>query len=89
VDIVVVKSVDRLARSLKKFVDFADNCREHDTTIHVVESGIDNSTATGTLILKLLNLLSTFATFKGEQIAQGRKVSQAHRRKEGRTSRSP
>ena len=61
VDIVVVKSVDRLARSLKKFVDFADNCREHNATIHVVESGIDTSTATGTL---MLNLLSTFAAFE-------------------------
>ena len=86
VDIVVVKSVDRLARSLKKFVDFADNCREHDTTIHVVESGIDTSTATGTL---MLNLLSTFAAFEGEQIAQRQKVSQAHRRKEGRATNHP
>ena len=85
-DVVITKSVDRLSLNLRRFVQFADECQKRGTSIHVVESGIDTSTATGML---MLNLLGTFAAFESDQIALRQTVSQAHRRKEGRATGSP
>ena len=78
---VVVKSIDRLGRRLKGFIDLADSVR-----IITVEGGIDTDTPTGRM---MLNLLSTFAEFEAAQIGQRMVTSQAYRRKAGRALGSP
>lgn len=75
-DTVVVKSIDRLGRRLRGFIDLADQVR-----IVTVEGGIDTGTATGRM---MLSLLSTFAEFEAAQIGQRQAVSQAYRREQGR-----
>ena len=86
VDKIVVKSADRLSRNLRKFVEFADEAKQHNTTIFAVEQGIDTGTAVGVLMLQLL---STFAEFEATQISQRQTTSQAHRRTLGRSTNLP
>jgi site-specific DNA recombinase len=86
VDKIIVKSADRLSRNLRRFVEFADEAREHNTEIISVEQGIDTSTAVGVLMLQLL---STFAEFEATQIGQRQKTSIAHRRSVGRSVNMP
>ena len=86
VDKIVVKSADRLSRNLRRFVEFADEAKQHDTTIHAVEQGIDTGTAVGVLMLQLL---STFAEFEAAQTAQRVKTSIAHRKTLGRSVSMP
>jgi len=86
VDKVVVKSADRLSRNLRRFVEFADEAKQHNTTIHAVEQGIDTGTAVGVLMLQLL---STFAEFEAAQTAQRVKTSIAHRKTLGRSVSMP
>jgi DNA invertase Pin-like site-specific DNA recombinase len=86
VDKVVVKSADRLSRNLRRFVEFADEAKNHNTTIHAVEQGIDTGTAVGVLMLQLL---STFAEFEAAQTAQRVKTSIAHRKTLGRSVSMP
>ena len=74
-DTIVVKSVDRLGRRLKGFIELADRAR-----IITVEGGIDTGTPTGRM---MLSLLSTFAEFEAAQIGQRQAVSQAYRRQRG------
>lgn len=74
-DTIVVKSVDRLGRRLKGFIELADRAR-----IVTVEGGIDTGTPTGRM---MLSLLSTFAEFEAAQIGQRQAVSQAYRRQNG------
>jgi site-specific DNA recombinase len=80
-DAVVVKSIDRLGRRLRAFIDLADSVR-----IITVEGGIDTDTPTGRM---MLSLLSTFAEFEATQIGQRQATSQAYRRKAGRALGSP
>ena len=86
VDKIVVKSADRLSRNLRRFVEFADEAREHNTEIISIEQGIDTSTSVGVLMLQLL---STFAEFEANQIGQRQKTSIAHRRSVGRSVNMP
>ncbi len=80
-DAVVVKSIDRLGRQLKGFIDLADKIR-----IVTVEGGIDTGTPTGRM---MLSLLSTFAEFEANQMGQRQTTSQAYRRKAGRAVGAP
>ena len=80
-DTVVVKSIDRLGRRLRGFIDLADQCR-----IVTVEGGIDTGTPTGRM---MLSLLSTFAEFEAAQIGQRQATSQAYRRRSGRALGAP
>jgi len=75
-DTVVVKSVDRLSRRLRGFLELADEAR-----IITIEGGLDTGTPTGRM---MLSLLSTFAQFEADAMSQRQMVSQKYRREQGR-----
>lgn len=82
-DVILVKSLDRLGRRLRDFVELADDASRVGCRILAIESGLDTGTPTGRM---MLSLLSTFAEFEAAQIGQRQAVSQAYRRKEGRAT---
>jgi len=75
-DTVVVKSVDRLSRRLRGFLELADEAR-----VITIEGGLDTGTPTGRM---MLSLLSTFAQFEADAMSQRQLVSQKFRREQGR-----
>ena len=83
---VVVKSIDRLGRNLKRFVDFDLECKTHGASIFAIEQNLDTGQAQGKLMLQLL---STFAEFEAEQIGQRIRTSMAYRVATGRAIGAP
>lgn len=78
---VVVKSIDRLGRNLKRFVDFDLECKQHGASIFAIEQNLDTGQATGKM---MLSLLSIFAEHEADQIGQRMKTSVANRLSQGR-----
>jgi site-specific DNA recombinase len=77
-DVVAVKSLDRLGRRLRAFIEFADLAQRSGCRIVAVESGLDTGTPTGRM---MLSLLSVFAEHEAAQMGERQKVSQEQRRK--------
>jgi site-specific DNA recombinase len=78
---VIVKSIDRLGRNLKRFVDFDLECKEHGVSIFAIEQNLDTGQAQGKM---MLSLLSIFAEHESEMLAQRQRTSIAYRRSIGR-----
>jgi site-specific DNA recombinase len=85
-DAVLVKSVDRLARSVLDFHRIAAQAKKRNTTLVVIETGLDTSKPEGSM---MLGLLATFAAFEAEAIARRVRTSNAALRREGRTRGGP
>lgn len=83
---VVVKAVDRLARSTRDFLRLADTAAAAGASIVVVESGLDTGTDTGRL---MLGMLAQFAEFEAAQIGSRQRISQEVRRQQGRSLGRP
>ena len=76
-DTVVAKSVDRLGRRLRAFIDLADEARDVGCRIVTVEGGLDTATPMGRT---MLSLMSVFAEAEAAAMGERQKVSQAQRR---------
>jgi site-specific DNA recombinase len=76
-DAVAVKSLDRLGRRLRAFLEFVDLAATVGCRVVAVESGLDTGTPTGRL---MLSLLSVFAEHEAAAMGERQKVSQAQRR---------
>lgn len=85
-DAVLVKSVDRLARSVLDFFRIADTAAKAGASLIVIEAGLDTSTPIGKMIV---GILAQFAEFEAATIGQRVTLSNAHRRKEGRALGGP
>ena len=78
---VIVKSIDRLGRNLKRFVDFDLECKQYGASIFAIEQNLDTGQAQGKM---MLSLLSIFAEHESEMLAQRQRTSIAYRRSIGR-----
>lgn len=69
---VIVKSVDRLARSTADFARIAMSCRDTGTALVVSDMGIDSTTPAGALVLGVLSQLAEFeASMIGARVRDG------------------
>lgn len=69
---VIVKSVDRLARSTADFARIAKVCRDTETALIVSDLGVDSSTPGGKMVLDVLSALAEFeARMIGDRVRQG------------------
>ena len=83
---VIVKSIDRLGRNLKRFVDFDLECKQYGASIFAIEQNLDTGQAQGKM---MLSLLSIFAEHESDMLAQRQRTSIAHRRSIGRSVNRP
>lgn len=59
-DILVVSKLDRLARSTQHLLDIADRVKRKGAHLHVLNLGMDTSTATGKLLLTVIGAIGQF-----------------------------
>jgi DNA invertase Pin-like site-specific DNA recombinase len=59
-DTVVVCKLDRLARSTQHLLDIADRVKRKGAHLHVLNLGMDTSTATGKLLLTVIGAIGQF-----------------------------
>ena len=83
---VIVKSIDRLGRNLKRFVDFDLECKQYGASIFAIEQNLDTGQAQGKM---MLSLLSIFAEHESDMIGQRQRTSIAYRRSVGRSVNMP
>ena len=83
---VIVKSIDRLGRNLKRFVDFDLECKQYGASIFAIEQNLDTGQAQGKM---MLSLLSIFAEHESDMIGQRQRTSIAYRRSIGRSVNMP
>ena len=85
-DAVMVKSVDRLARSVLDFHRIAATATRRGAVVVVIEAGLDTSTASGKM---MLGILAQFAEFEAATIAARVTAANVGIRKAGRTRGGP
>jgi DNA invertase Pin-like site-specific DNA recombinase len=59
-DTLVVSKLDRLARSTQHLLEIADRVKRKGTHLHVLNLGMDTSTATGKLLLTVIGAIGQF-----------------------------
>jgi DNA invertase Pin-like site-specific DNA recombinase len=59
-DVLVVSKLDRLARSTQHLLDIADRVKRKGAHLHVLNLGMDTSTATGKLLLTVIGAIGQF-----------------------------
>lgn len=82
----IVKSVDRLARSTADFARLVKVCKEADTVLVVQDLGVDTSTPTGALVA---GIMAQLAEFEAAQIGQRVALAHAYRAAHGRAPVGP
>jgi site-specific DNA recombinase len=85
-DAVLVKSVDRLARSVLDFHRIAATAEKRGAALVIIEAGLDTSMPAGRM---MLGILAQFAEFEAATIGQRVTTSNAGLRREGRTRGGP
>ena len=79
---IVCRSVDRLGRNLREFLDLVDEAAEHGIYVVATASSIDTSTSAGKMFTQLLGV---FAEAESSAIGERQVYSQRERRKQGRS----
>jgi len=59
-DTLVVTKLDRLARSTQHLFEITERVKSKGVALHVLDLGVDTSTATGKLLFMLTGLIATF-----------------------------
>ena len=77
--VVAVKSLDRLGRRLRSFIEFADAAKAVDCRVVAVESGLDTGSPMG---MTMLSVLAVFAQHEASAMGERQKVSQQQRRQQ-------
>lgn len=85
-DAVLVKSVDRLARSVLDFHRIAATAAKRGCALVIIEAGLDTSTPHGKM---MLGILAEFAAFEAATIGLRVTTSNVGLRREGRTRGGP
>ena len=85
-DAVLVKSVDRLARSVLDFHRLAATAAKRGCALVIIEAGLDTSTPHGKM---MLGILAEFAAFEAATIGLRVTTSNVGLRREGRTRGGP
>jgi len=80
-DILTVTRLDRLARSTRHFIEIADLVRAKGADLSVLDLGADTSTATGRLIV---NIINSVAAFERELMLERQREGIAKAKAEGR-----
>jgi DNA invertase Pin-like site-specific DNA recombinase len=80
-DILVVKSMDRLARSVAHMVELSKTLEEKKVILHILNMNVDTSTPTGKLIL---NVVSSISQFERELMLERQKIGIVKAKAEGK-----
>lgn len=80
-DIFVVTKLDRLARSLPDLHRILERLNDREVTLHILDMGLDTSTANGKLMLQMM---ASFAQFEREIMLERQKEGIAKARLEGK-----
>lgn len=78
---IVARSVDRLGRDLKSFIELVDIGDSHKTAVVAISEALNSHTESGRL---MLNLLAVFAEAESRTIGMRGRYSHEQRRSEGR-----
>jgi site-specific DNA recombinase len=74
-DVLVVLSIDRLARNLRNFLETFEQLKEWDIGLVLVTQPIDTESALGDFTIKLLSLLAEFQRKELRTLTKGGRVS--------------
>jgi DNA invertase Pin-like site-specific DNA recombinase len=80
-DVLVVSKLDRLARSTQHLLEIADRVKRKGAHLHVLNLGMDTSTATGKL---LLTVIGAIGQFEREMMLERQREGIAKAKREGR-----
>ena len=89
-DVIIITKLDRLSRSLRDLMNTVESIKNHKCDFIVVKDNIDTSTAQGRL---LFHVISSFAEFERDVIAErmkkGRDYAEKHGTKTGKPCHRP
>lgn len=84
-DIVIVHSMDRLARNLKDLRDLVDNLVSKNVQVHFIKENLVFNGADSPMSILLLSLMGAFAEFEYSFIRERQREGIAIAKKQGRT----